>query len=121
MNDRAGELLSASVCRGILRAQLPHWALCHHGQDPRLQRDFATRSWSMTVHAANAVAFLAEVGWHHPVMTLSYKSLRIELCSHDVEGITMRDIELARRIEEVLTWLPGPDDALPGHARRRVT
>ncbi len=74
----------------------------------------------MTLHAAHTVGFLAEVGWHHPRLVLEYNALKVELYSHDVGGITMRDMELALRIEDVLTWIPGADDALPGHARRRV-
>ncbi len=120
MNEIANRLLSPAECQAALARHLPQWCLHTSDTGTWLQREYRTRSWAMTLHAANTAGFLAEVGWHHPRLILEYNSLQVELYSHDVNGITMRDIELARRIEDVLTWLPGTDDALTGHARKRV-
>ena len=120
MNPLGRRLLAPDECRALLTADLECWSLEGEGKELFIQRVFATPTWGMTVHAANAVALLAELGWHHPVLVLDYKSLTVKLRSNDVEGITMRDIELAHHVEATLTWLPQGDDALTGHKRRYV-
>ncbi len=120
MNYQARRLLAPDECRALLTADLECWSLAGEGKTLLIQRVFATPTWGMTVHAANAVALLAELGWHHPVLVLDYKGLTVKLRSNDVEGVTMRDIELARHVEATLTWLPRDDDALTGHRQRYV-
>jgi 4a-hydroxytetrahydrobiopterin dehydratase len=38
----------------------------------------------------------------------------VKLTTHDAKGITDKDFELAKKIEEVIGWKPGPDAALEG-------
>ena len=40
----------------------------------------------------------AEEANHHPDLTLTYTEVRVTLSSHDVGGITSRDIDLARTV-----------------------
>ena len=40
----------------------------------------------------------AEQADHHPDLTLTYPEVGVRLSSHDVGGITSRDLDLARRI-----------------------
>lgn len=40
----------------------------------------------------------AEVADHHPDIRLTFGAVRVFLTSHDVGGITMRDVDLARQI-----------------------
>ncbi len=121
MSTITKKLLSNQECHGLLASRLPKWNLSTTEEGIWIQRRFQTRNWSLTLHAANTVGFLSEIGWHHPRLILEYDCLQVELYSHDVSGITMRDIELALRIEEVLTWLPTEKDALTGHSRRKVS
>lgn len=120
MKANAQRLLSPSEIRPLLAAEAPQWGLETGELGLRLTRMFRTSSWSMTLHAANVAGFVAEVGWHHPTLILDYKTLTVELRSHDVGGVTRRDVELALRIEAALTWLPAADQALSGHAKRQV-
>ena len=55
----------------------------------------------------NAVGHLAEAAWHHPDLTASYAWVEVRLMSHDHKGITDKDFELAKKIEEVVQWQPG--------------
>lgn len=120
MKANAQRLLSPSEIRPLLAAEAPQWGLETGEPGLRLTRTFRTSSWSMTLHAANVAGFVAEVGWHHPTLILDYKTLTVELRSHDVGGVTRRDVELALRIEAALTWLPAAGQALSGHAKRQV-
>ncbi|GGI08338.1 4a-hydroxytetrahydrobiopterin dehydratase [Egicoccus halophilus] len=55
-----------------------------------------------------AVAFvtrvvpLAEDANHHPDLAISYRRVEVRLSSHDVGGITDRDLALAERIDAVV-------------------
>src|SRR4051812_2639621 len=49
----------------------------------------------------NRVAKLAEVADHHPDIDIRYRTIRLELTTHDQGGLTERDIALARRIDEI--------------------
>ena len=48
---------------------------------------------------ANTVFGLAEKHFHHPSVSVEYGAVEIDLWSHDVEGLTERDFELANEIE----------------------
>lgn len=49
---------------------------------------------------ANTVFSIAEKEFHHPKVVVEYGAVEIDLWSHDVEGLTERDFELAEKIEE---------------------
>lgn len=51
---------------------------------------------------ANMVFSLSEEEFHHPEVTVKYGEVDIDLCSHDVEGLTERDFELAKKIEDAV-------------------
>jgi len=93
-----------------LGAELPGWAL----EDGTIRRSYATAGWKATLMAAGAVAHLAEAAWHHPDLLLTWGSVEVRLRSHDVDGITERDLALAGRIDELLTWRPGAGDPFSG-------
>ena len=57
----------------------------------------------------NTIGHLAEAAWHHPDLTVSYAFVNVKLMNHAAKGITAKDFELARKIEEVVMWQPGAD------------
>lgn len=93
-----------------LRSGLPAWQL----RDGQLCRSFATADFRTALLLANAIGHLAELGWHHPELTVAWGQVGVRLMSHDVGGITDRDFELAAEIERLATWRPGEGDALSG-------
>ena len=97
-----------------LTANLSAWQYA----DGLLTRTFVTRNWRMTLLLANAIGYLAEVAWHHPELILTYPRLTVRLQTHDAGGITDKDFELARRIEETATWEPAEGDALKGRPNK---
>lgn len=56
--------------------------------------------------AVNAIAHLSEQAWHHPELVVNYSTVVVRLTSHDVGRVTLRDIELAERIDDCLLWQP---------------
>jgi 4a-hydroxytetrahydrobiopterin dehydratase len=88
-----------------LRRELPHWSL----DNGFLKRKYRTASWKATLMVINAVGHLAEAAWHHPDIAASYGWVEVRLKTHSAGGITEKDFELARKIEEVVHWQPAKD------------
>ncbi len=90
-----------------LKAELPHW----YYENGWIRRKFRTSGWKSTLMVVNTVGHLAEAAWHHPDLTVSYAFVIVKLTTHSAKGITDKDFALARRIEAVVQWRPGPEDA----------
>jgi 4a-hydroxytetrahydrobiopterin dehydratase len=86
-----------------LARDLPHWRY----ENGWIRRKFKTHSWKGTLMVMNAVGHLAEAAWHHPDIAASYAWVEVKLMTHTAKGITDKDFELARKIEEVVGWRPG--------------
>jgi len=81
----------------IMDAGLDDWRQLAQGLHARfLTGDFATGLEFVT-----AVGDAAEQANHHPDVKLTYPFVDVKLISHDVGGITQRDIDLARRTSEI--------------------
>ena len=95
-----------------LPQELPRWSFTNG----HIERVFKAAGWKATLMVVNAIGHLAEVAWHHPDLAVSYASVTVRLMTHDAGGITDKDFELARKIEEVVMWRPGqqPGSALEG-------
>lgn len=95
-----------------LPQELPHWYL----EGGMLRRKVRTGGWKSTLMVVNAIAHLAEAAWHHPDLSVTYAHVIVKLVTHSAGGITEKDFQLARKIEEVVFWRPGtePDSALEG-------
>jgi 4a-hydroxytetrahydrobiopterin dehydratase len=48
----------------------------------------------------NAVAELAEAANHHPDIAISWNKVTLTLSTHDAGGITQKDLDLARQIDQ---------------------
>lgn len=94
-----------------LKEELPNWYL----EKGWIRRKYKTSSWKSTLMVVNTVGHLAEAAFHHPDLTVSYAFVIVKLTNHAAKGITDKDFELAKKIEEVVMWQPGLDDgALTG-------
>lgn len=89
-----------------LATELPKWRL----EDGWIRRTYRTSSWKGTLMVINAVGHLAEAAWHHPDITASYAWVEVRLMSHDAKGITERDFQLAKKIEDFVCWRPGAEE-----------
>ncbi len=67
----------------------------------RLHARFSTGSFVKGLELVTRVTEAAEQADHHPDVVLTYPHVDIDLSSHDVHGVTSRDIALARRISEI--------------------
>ncbi|MBY0586119.1 4a-hydroxytetrahydrobiopterin dehydratase [bacterium] len=109
------EVLSPEAISSHLE-HLPGWEVL----DGWLRKRYATPGWTHTLLVANTIGYLAEAGWHHPDLSLGYAQVTVKLQTHSARGITNKDIELARKIDEVILWKPSPGDALTGFPKNWV-
>lgn len=94
-----------------LKEELPNWYL----EKGWIRRKYKTSSWKSTLMVVNTVGHLAEAAFHHPDLTVSYAFVIVKLVNHAAKGITDKDFELAKKIEEVIMWQPGlQEGALTG-------
>ena len=86
-----------------LKRDLPRW----HLSGGFIRRKYETHGWKGTLMVINAVGHLAEAAWHHPDIAASYSWVEVALQNHAAKGITDKDFELARKIEDLILWRPG--------------
>lgn len=67
----------------------------------KLHARFRTGSFVTGLELVTRIAEAAEEAGHHPDVVLTYPQVDVDLHSHDVHGVTSRDIALARRISEI--------------------
>lgn len=73
-----------------------------------LHARFRTGTFVKGLELAQRIGEVAEEADHHPDLDLSYPTLDVRLVSHDVGGVTSRDLDLARRISEIAAELGVP-------------
>ena len=83
--------------RNALR-ELRGWKL---SDDGRLVKEYSLADFNAAFGFMSRVALLAETRNHHPEWANVYNRVSIALYSHDVGGITDRDVELASSIDAV--------------------
>ena len=81
---------------------LPGW----YYEDGWIRRVYKTDGWPTTLMLVNAVGYLAEAAYHHPDLTVTWGRITVKLQNHAAGGISDKDFELARKIEEVVLWRP---------------
>ncbi len=90
-------VLSPEEVAQRLSEELPQWKY----EDHHISREYTTKNWKETIFLLNAIAYLAEAHNHHPDLEVSYKRIKVLLRTHDADGITEKDIRLAREIENL--------------------
>lgn len=75
---------------------IPGWAL----QDGKLTREWTFKDFIQAMEFVNQIATLAEAAGHHPDIDIRYNRVHLSLVSHDAGGITPRDANMARQINQ---------------------
>ena len=71
--------------------------------DHHLEKTFNFDDFATALEFVNVVGDICEKQDHHAEFTLSCGSVVIKTWSHDVQGITGRDYDLAKAIDKVTT------------------
>jgi 4a-hydroxytetrahydrobiopterin dehydratase len=89
-----------------LKEELPGW----YYEEGWIRRKYKTSGWKGTLMVVNTIGHLAETAWHHPDLTVSYAFVIVKLMNHAAKGVTDKDFELARKMDEVILWRPSAEE-----------
>ncbi len=78
-------------------SQLDGWSI----QNGKLHRQFQFSSFVEAFGFMSSVALVAEAMGHHPEWFNVYNRVTIDLTTHDAGGITQKDVDLARKANEL--------------------
>lgn len=92
--ERDGKPFSAGEAE-FLTAQVPKWTL----GATSLERAFTFKDFREAMCFVNQVAEVAEAERHHPDITISYNTVRLELTTHKIGGLSEKDFMLAAKID----------------------
>lgn len=82
----------------VIKSLPPGWRL----EDNYLVRELEFDTFMDCIGFVNDLARLAEREEHHPDMIIVWKRLTLRLTTHDEGGVTELDIDMARKINELI-------------------
>ncbi len=85
--------------RAKLLPELAGWAMA--ADRDAIEKSFKFDDFVAAFGFMTRVALLAEKADHHPEWSNVYNRVDIALTTHDADGLSMRDIDLARAIDEL--------------------
>ena len=97
-------------------AGLPGWFF----EGGWIRRHYKTDGWPTTLMLVTAIGYLSEAAYHHPDLAVTWGRVTVKLSTHSAGGITDKDFDLARKIEEVALWRPAAGGALEGTPNKFV-
>jgi 4a-hydroxytetrahydrobiopterin dehydratase len=100
------EVYTEEEIESRLQEELPEW----YYEGGWIRRKYKTSGWKATLMVINTVGHLAEAAWHHPDIKASYAFVVVKLMNHAAKGVTDKDFELAKKIEDVVAWQPGTEE-----------
>jgi 4a-hydroxytetrahydrobiopterin dehydratase len=115
MSEKKKNYSEAEVKEKFQEFGLTEW----YFEDGWIRRKYNTDGWPQTLMAVNAIGYLCEAAWHHADLSVTWGKLWVKLMTHDAGGITDKDFELAKKIEEVVLWRPA-GGALTGNPKKFV-
>ena len=79
--------------------QLDSWVLVG---EKSIEKTFHFKDFSKPLQLLNAIAFIAEAQGHHPDFELTWGRLFIRLYTHKIEGLSLNDFIVAKKIDELV-------------------
>ncbi len=79
---------------------LDEWSLARQGK--AIARNFEFRDFSEAFAFMARVALIAEKRDHHPEWSNVYNKVAITLTTHDADGLSLRDVNMAKDIDALV-------------------
>jgi 4a-hydroxytetrahydrobiopterin dehydratase len=90
---------SRTEIRDVLSDNLKEWSF----DGTYITRNFKFETFVKAFSFMTAIALEAEKMDHHPDWCNVYNTVNIKLNSHDARGITQKDLDLAKKIDSLLS------------------
>ena len=81
----------------LAMAELGSWTL----ENDKLHREYRFRDFVQAFGFITQVALLVERADHHPEWFNVYNRVVVDLTTHEAGGITQKDLDLARQMEQI--------------------
>jgi 4a-hydroxytetrahydrobiopterin dehydratase len=91
-------LLTADEVEQALLGLAESWS----GDPSGLTRTVQLESFPVAIEVVDRVAEAAESLDHHPDIDIRWRTLTFACATHSAGGVTQRDLELARRIDDIV-------------------
>lgn len=78
----------------------PEWQLAEDNKS--ISRIFKFKNYYDTMAFVNVVAMVAHQQDHHPEMTVTYNTCRVEFSTHSVDGLSLNDFICAAKVDGLL-------------------
>lgn len=88
-DEKASEMLN----------KIPGWEIVEDGK--KIRRSFNLDDFQASMQLVNDVATIAEQEGHHPDMYIWYDTVRFDLTTHEVGGLTENDFIVAAKINKL--------------------
>ena len=75
----------------------PQWSM----RENKIHRAFVFNNFIEAFGFMTQSALIAERNDHHPQWSNTYKKVSVELMTHEAEGITSRDFDLAKAMDKI--------------------
>lgn len=93
-------LLTENDINSHLNEISPEWRLANDSKS--ISRTFKFKNYYDTMAFVNVVAMVAHQQDHHPEMTVTYNTCRVEFSTHSVDGLSMNDFICAAKVDGTL-------------------
>ena len=90
-------LLNENEIEGHLK-DLNEWSKA----DNEITKTYKLKNFIESVGFVNKIAILAEKADHHPDILIQYSKVKINIATHSDGGITIKDINLAAEVENLI-------------------
>jgi len=98
--EAKASLLSGSEIKSHLKEISPEWQLAEDNKS--ISRTFKLKNYYDTMAFVNVVAMVAHRQDHHPEMTVTYNTCRVEFSTHSVDGLSLNDFICAAKVDGTL-------------------
>lgn len=92
MSDVKAAKLTASQVDIELK-QVPDWKLNSNGE---IEKTFTFTGFPQSLLFVSSVGMLAEAKNHHPDILVQWNKVKLSLTTHDANGLSAKDFELAK-------------------------
>ena len=93
--SKEDKVYSEAEIKERLKKDLPLWVF----EGNWIKRKYKTQNWKSTLMVINTVGHI----------TASYAWVEVRLTNHAAKGVTDKDFELAKKIEDTIQWDPSKD------------
>jgi len=93
-------LLTENDIKNHLKEISPEWQLAEDNRS--INRTFKLKNYYDTMAFVNVVAMVAHQQDHHPEITVTYNTCRVEFSTHSVDGLSLNDFICAAKVDGLL-------------------